>query len=62
MSDNSTRKKIIALTTAVLSILIGLVYLLLIAALDFRGQMIPPPPEAFDEVATLVVFSEFEAL
>ena len=37
------KKNILALITAFISILIGLIYLALVFALDFRGPMIPPP-------------------
>jgi len=32
--------------TGVISVLIGVVYLVLITVLDSRGPMLPPPPEA----------------
>ena len=47
MDDLSTRKKFVAILTAVFSILIGILYLLLVFALDMRGPMTPPPSEAF---------------
>ena len=40
------KKNILALLTAFISIVIGLIYLALVFALDFRGPMSPPPPEA----------------
>ena len=40
------KKNIVALITASLSILIGLIYLALVFILDFRGPMNPPPSEA----------------
>tara|TARA_B100000700_G_C14524503_1_gene614636 strand:- start:19 stop:261 length:243 start_codon:yes stop_codon:yes gene_type:complete len=46
-------KKILAVTTAGISILIGILYLLLITLMDARGPMIPPPPEAFGAVVTV---------
>ncbi len=47
MNNNFFNKKnIIALVTAFISILIGLIYLGFVMALDFRGPMIPPPSEA----------------
>lgn len=50
MNNSGFYKKIIAIITAGISILIGLLYLLLISIMDTRGQMLPPPPEAFGAV------------
>ncbi len=47
------RKKILALFTAGISVLIGFGYLLLITLLDARGPMLPPPPEAFGAVVVV---------
>ena len=47
------KKNILALITAFISILIGLIYLGLVFVLDFRGAMIPPPSEA---LISVVVF------
>ena len=44
--DFLNKKNIVALITAFISIMIGIIYLLLVFVLDFRGPMIPPPPEA----------------
>ena len=44
--DFFNKKNILALVTASISILIGLIYLALVFILDFRGPMIPPPSEA----------------
>ncbi len=44
--DFFNKKNILALITAFISILIGLIYLALVFVLDFRGPMSPPPPEA----------------
>ena len=44
--DLLKRKNILALITAFISILIGLIYLALVFVLDFRGPMSPPPSEA----------------
>ncbi len=41
-----SKKNILAFLTALISILIGLVYLALVFILDFRGPMNPPPSEA----------------
>jgi len=44
--DFFNKKNILALITAFISIIIGLLYLALVFVLDFRGPMIPPPSEA----------------
>ncbi len=44
--DSFNKKNILALVTAFISIMIGLIYLALVFILDFRGPMIPPPSEA----------------
>ncbi len=53
MENENTRGKIVAITTGIFSILIGIIYLVLITILDARGQMLPPPPEAFGWAATV---------
>ena len=51
MNNNHFNKSnIIALITAFISILIGLIYLGLVFLLDARGPMIPPPSEALISV------------
>ena len=45
-TDSFNKKKILALITAFISIVIGLIYLALVFILDFRGPMSPPPSEA----------------
>ena len=57
MNKLPTRKKVIAITTAFLSVLIGVVYLFLITILDSRGPLLPPPPEAFGSV--VIVLSHY---
>ena len=51
--DFFNKKNILALTTAFISVLIGVIYLALVFALDFRGPMSPPPSEA---LLSVVVF------
>ena len=46
------KKKIVALITAFISILIGVIYLALVFILDFRGPMSPPP---LDPLISVVV-------
>jgi hypothetical protein len=36
----------VAVVTGAISVLVGLLYLLMIAVLDSRGPLQPPPPEA----------------
>ncbi|NJN74961.1 MAG: hypothetical protein HC796_00205 [Synechococcaceae cyanobacterium RL_1_2] len=43
MEKNVGTKKFIAIVTGVISIAIAIAYMLLVAALDFRGEMIPAP-------------------
>ena len=45
-----SKKNFIALSTAFISILIGLIYLGLVFVLDARGPMVPPPSEALISV------------
>ena len=35
--------KIVAIVTGVISLLLGIAYLILVQLLDFRGEMIPAP-------------------
>ncbi len=51
--DYFNKKNILALITAFISIMIGIIYLALVFILDFRGPMIPPPSEA---LLSVVVF------
>ena len=37
------KKKIVAVITGAISILIGIAYLVLVQLIDFRGEMIPAP-------------------
>ena len=58
MKELPSSRKIIAIITASISVVIGLLYLLLIFFLDARGPMLPPPPEALGEVV-VVAFDDF---
>tara|TARA_B100001996_G_scaffold200600_1_gene153548 strand:+ start:407 stop:571 length:165 start_codon:yes stop_codon:yes gene_type:complete len=51
--DFFNKKNILALVTAFISIMIGLIYLALVFVLDLRGPMSPPPSEA---LISVVVF------
>ena len=44
------KKNLLAFITAFISVAIGLIYLGLVLALDFRGPMNPPPSEALISV------------
>ena len=44
--DYFNKKNILALITAFISIMVGIIYLALVFVLDIRGPMIPPPSEA----------------
>ena len=46
MPEKSQRPRWIAIVTGAISVAIGLLYLLMITALDARGPLLPPPPEA----------------
>ena len=46
MPEQSQRPRWIAIVTGAISVAIGLLYLLMITALDARGPLLPPPPEA----------------
>ncbi len=37
------RSKFIAILTGALSLLLGIVYLIIVQLLDFRGEMVPAP-------------------
>lgn len=39
------RKKIVAIVTGVISVIIAVAYLILVQFLDFRGEMLPAPIE-----------------
>ena len=54
--DIFNKKNILALITALISIIIGLIYLALVFVLDLRGPMSPPPSEA---LISVVAFSGF---
>ncbi len=55
MDQNTTNKKILAIITGGISVVIGIIYLLLITVLDSRGPMLPPPSEAFGDMGVVFV-------
>ena len=54
--DSFNKKNVVSLITALISIIIGLIYLALVFVLDLRGPMSPPPSEALVSVLT---FSDY---
>ena len=58
-NDIFSKKNILAFITALISIIIGLIYLALVFVLDLRGPMSPPPSEA---LISVVAFSNFYQL
>ncbi len=50
------KKNIIAIIACFLSVLVGVIYLAITIILDSRGPILPPPPEAFGEVAILFYY------
>tara|TARA_Y100001968_G_C18945362_1_gene520710 strand:- start:69 stop:272 length:204 start_codon:yes stop_codon:yes gene_type:complete len=59
MKELPPKRKILAIVTGGISVLIGILYLVLITFLDARGPMLPPPPEAFGAVGVVVASDEF---
>ena len=55
-NDFFNKKNLLALITALISIIIGLIYLAIVFVLDLRGPMTPPPSEA---LISVVAFSNF---
>jgi len=52
-TPSDRRRRWVAITTGVISVLIGVLYLVLITVLDSRGPMLPPPPEALGLTAAV---------
>ena len=50
MNNSPSRGRWVALITGFFSIAIALMYLMMVTILDFRGEMLPPPPEAMGVV------------
>jgi hypothetical protein len=49
-TDSSQRRgRWVAIVTGTISVLVAVLYLILIAVLDSRGPLLPPPPEALGE-------------
>ncbi len=57
MKEKVRSKNWTAIITAFISIFIGILYLTIIAILDARGPLTPPPPEALVEVVAGVAHS-----
>ena len=63
MNDTNRRGKFIAIVTGFFSVLIGLIYLVITALLDFRGMdLLPPPSEALGAVVVPFFFQISKAL
>lgn len=45
------RKRWVAIVTGAISVLVAVLYLILIAVLDSRGPLQPPPPEALGQLS-----------
>jgi len=45
------RGRWVAIVTGAISVLVAVLYLILIAVLDSRGPLLPPPPEAFGQLS-----------
>jgi hypothetical protein len=51
-SDPGQRRgRWVAIVTGAISVLVAVLYLILIAVLDSRGPLQPPPPEAFGQLS-----------
>ena len=49
------KKKIVAVVTGAISILIGIAYLVLVQLIDFRGEMIPAPVDSINSASTISI-------
>jgi len=47
------RSKLVAIATGVLSLLLGVFYLVVVQFLDFRGEMLPAPQDLLPLLAPL---------
>jgi hypothetical protein len=45
------RGRWVAIVTGAISVLVAMLYLILIAVLDSRGPLLPPPPEALGQLS-----------
>ena len=51
-TDSSQRRgRWVAIVTGTISVLVAVLYLILIAVLDSRGPLLPPPPEALGQLS-----------
>jgi hypothetical protein len=51
-ADSSQRRgRWVAIVTGAISVLVAVLYLILIAVLDSRGPLLPPPPEALGQLS-----------
>lgn len=49
--SSERRGRWVAIVTGAISVLVAVLYLILIAVLDSRGPLLPPPPEALGQVS-----------
>lgn len=53
------RKKIVAIVTGIISVLLGVVYLVVVQLLDYRGEMIPAPITDLSLIFSLSISNGF---
>ncbi|MEB3311019.1 MAG: hypothetical protein VKJ02_12360 [Snowella sp.] len=51
------KKKLVAIITGAISVLLAVAYLILVQILDFRGEMIPAPIDNLSNAGSLIHFS-----
>lgn len=50
------KKKILAIVTGAISVLLALAYLIVVQILDFRGEMVPAPISQIQQLWGLILF------
>ena len=51
VDPSQRRGRWVAIVTGTISVLVAVLYLILIAVLDSRGPLLPPPPEALGQLS-----------
>jgi hypothetical protein len=51
VDPSQRRGRWVAIVTGTISVLIAVLYLIMIAVLDSRGPLLPPPPEALGQLS-----------
>jgi hypothetical protein len=51
VDPSQRRGRWVAIVTGTISVLVAVFYLILIAVLDSRGPLLPPPPEALGQLS-----------